>query len=136
MKDIIYRLAVGIVAVAAVYGAGYGIYSLFRIRWYTSESVASGIVYNVKNDKWISGATSFGIRASVDTVVNENTESTYCLPKGSPYIDLINEAAENKDIKVIVRTSKVSFRFSEGATTCIDNVVVERQVKTNVEENK
>ena len=104
-----------------------GIYTLMKIRWSPSESVVSGVVYDVKNNEWISGNTSFSVRASEDTVVTEENRSSYCLPNGSEYIDLINRASEDKSIKVIVRTSKVSFRIVEGATTCVDNVVVEEQ---------
>lgn len=103
----------------------YGFYTLFRIRWTPSESRVSGIVYNVKNSEWISGNTSFSVRAAVDTYVSEENQSSYCLPSDSPYIELVNKAAENKQIKVIVKTSKVSFRIVEGATTCVDNVTVE-----------
>lgn len=102
-----------------------GLYTLFKIRWQTSESVVSGIVYNVRNDEFISGNTSFSIRAAVDTVVTEENKSSYCLPSGSPYIELINRASEDKEIKVIVRTSKVPFTIAEGATTCMPNVTVE-----------
>lgn len=106
----------------------WGVSALLRIRWSPSESRVSGIVYNVKNDKWISGSTSFSVRAAVDTYVTEENASNYCLPAGSPYIALVNKAAEDKDIKVVVRTSKVSFRLVEGVTTCVDNTTVE-QVK-------
>lgn len=125
MKETISKVASVAFVIAALYGVAWGIYSLFRIRWSPSESRVSGIVYNVKNDEWISGNTSFSVRAAENTVVTEENESSYCLPKDSKYIDLVNRAAEDKRIKVVVRTSKVSFRLVEGATTCVDNVTVE-----------
>lgn len=106
----------------------WGIYTVTKIRWSPSESTASGVVYNVKNNEWISGNTSFSLRASEDTVVTEENKSSYCLPKGSEYIELVNKASEDKRIKVVVRTSKVPFRIVEGATTCVPNVTIE-QVK-------
>lgn len=114
-----------IVAIVLTFGVFWSIYALTRIRWSPSESRVSGVVYNVKNDEWISGNTSFAVRAAENTVVTEENESSYCLPKGSKYIELVNKAAEDKSIKVIVRTSKVSLRLVEGATTCVDNVTVE-----------
>lgn len=103
----------------------WGFRALGRMRWQTSETRVSGIVYNTKNNKWISGATSFSVRASEDTYVSEENESSFCLPHGSKYIDLVNKAAENKSIKVVVRESKVPFHLAEGVTTCVDNVTVE-----------
>lgn len=120
-------IAEAAVLIAVVVGVVWGFYTMTKIRWSPSESTASGVVYNVKNKKFISGNTSFRLRASEDTVVTEENISSYCLPKDSPYIELVNKASENKDIKVIVRTSKVSFRVVEGATTCVDNVVVEEK---------
>lgn len=95
---------------------------LAGIRWESSEQNVSGVVYNVKNNEWISGNTSFSIRASIDTVVTDENKSSFCLPPNSPYISLVNEASENKDIKVVVKTSKV-FKIVD-PFTCVDNVTV------------
>lgn len=90
-----------------------------------SEQVVSGVVYNTKNNNAISGKTTFSVRASEDTYVSEENKSSYCLPKDSPYIDLVNKAAQDKSIKVIVTTSKF-FKFA-APWTCVDNVKVERR---------
>ena len=66
----------------------------------------SGIVYNTQNSHLISGNTTFSVRAGIDTYVNQNNESSYCLPPNSPYIALVNKAAADKRIKVNVTTSK------------------------------
>lgn len=93
------------------------------LRITASEELVSGIVYNNTNNGWISGKTTFSVRAGVDTYVNESNESTYCLPKGSPYIDLVNKAAADKTIKVVVTTSKV-FEIVGTPFDCVDNVTV------------
>jgi len=95
------------------------------IKWQPSEDLVSGIVYNNTNNSWPNGNTSFSIRASTDTYVNAKNESSYCLPKGSPYIPLVKEAAANKDVKVVVTTKKV-FKLAS-PFTCVDNVVVTRE---------
>lgn len=100
-------------------------WALPSLRIEASEQNVSGIVYNVKNDAFISGNTHFSVRAAVDTLVTEENESSYCLPPNSPYIALVNEAAENKDIKVVVKTSKV-FRLVSAPWVCVDNVTVTR----------
>lgn len=87
-----------------------------------SEENVSGIVYNTSNSSAISGNTRFSVRAAVDTYVTEENKSSYCLPKGSPYIALVNKAAANKNIKVQVTTKK-GFWIKK-PWTCIDNVVV------------
>lgn len=107
------------------------IHTVLRIRFQPSEHVVSGIAYNVENDVWISGATKFSIRASVDTYVSEENKSSYCVPKGSPYIELINEAAQDKSIILIIRSAKVSPTLAEGVTTCYPNVTVERQAQND-----
>lgn len=95
---------------------------LMSIKWETSEKNVSGIVYNLSNDALISGNTHFSVRASENTYVSGENKSSYCLPPGSKYIELVNQAAEDKDIKVIVKTSKV-FTF-KAPWTCVDNVTV------------
>lgn len=91
-------------------------------RWEWSEDNVSGIVYNTENNGFISGATSFSVRAAVDTYVSEENKSSYCLPKGSPYIALVNKAAADKSVKVVVTTQK-GFWFKM-PWTCIGNVTV------------
>jgi preprotein translocase subunit Sec63 len=81
-------------------------FALLCVRFKLSNEVVSGIVYNTTNDRAISGATCFYVRAGENTYVNENNESSYCLPKGSPYIALVNKAAEDKRIKVVVTAHK------------------------------
>lgn len=99
---------------------------LLFTRWEWSEDIVSGIVYDNTNNAVISGKTNFKIRASVDTYVSEDNVSRYCLPKNSPYIPLVNEAAADKSIKVVVKTRK-GFWFKM-PWTCIDNVTVEKQL--------
>lgn len=115
-----------ILGVLAVIGFIVGLaVLLFFTRWEWSEDLVSGIVYNNTNNAVISGNTDFKVRAAVDTYVNEDNESSYCLPPNSPYIPLVNKAAADKTIKVIVKTKK-GFWF-EMPWTCIDNVIVEQQ---------
>lgn len=95
------------------------------VRIAASEQNVSGVVYNTTNNKFISGNTHFSVRASVDTYTNEQNQSSYCLPPNSPYKDLVNEAAANKEIKVQVKTSKM-FRVESAPWKCADNVVVTR----------
>lgn len=100
------------------------VWGLLGLRAELSEQNVSGIVYNVTNDSFISGNTHFSIRAAVDTYINDKNESSYCLPPNSPYIALVNEAAENKDIKLSVKTSKVFTVTTPWG--CVDNVTVTR----------
>lgn len=80
--------------------------SLFFVRFKLSNEVVSGIVYNTTNDRAISGATCFSVRASEATYVNEDTKSSYCLPKNSQYKKLVNRAAADKRVKVTVEARK------------------------------
>lgn len=89
-----------------------------------SEQNVSGIVYNTKNNSIISGNTTFSIRASENTYVSEENKSSYCLPPNSQYKELVNKAARDKRIKVVVATSKY-FKL-KAPWTCVDNVKVER----------
>ena len=97
---------------------------LLGIRIEPAEQNVSGVVYNTTNNAWLSGNTRFSVRASEDTVVSEENRSSYCLPPGSPYIALVNEAAKNKTMKVSVTTSKVLTVTTPWG--CVDNVTVER----------
>lgn len=82
------------------------IFAIFFVRFKLSNETVSGIVYNTTNDRFISGATCFGVRASEATYVNEETKSTYCIPKNSEYKDLVNRAAADKRVKVTVTAKK------------------------------
>lgn len=84
----------------------FPIFALFAVRFNLSNERVSGIVYNTTNDRAISGATCFSVRAGENTYVNQNNTSSYCLPKGSQYIGLVNKAAEDKRVKVVVVAHK------------------------------
>lgn len=97
---------------------------VFFSNWEMSEDNVSGIVYNTTNNSVISGNTNFSIRASEDTFISEENRSSYCLPPNSQYIELVNEAARDKTIKIQVTSAK-GFWFKM-PWTCIDNITVER----------
>jgi hypothetical protein len=80
--------------------------ALFTVRFKLSNEVVSGIVYNTTNDRAISGATCFYVRAGENTPVNEKNTSSYCLPKNSPYKALVSKAAADKRVKVTVEAHK------------------------------
>lgn len=101
------------------------IYLLFSVRLQTSDNVASGIVYNNQNNSIFIGNTYFSVRASENTVVTGENTSKFCLPPNSPYIKLVNEAAKDKNIKVVVTSNKV-FTMVLSPWHCVDNVKVER----------
>lgn len=101
------------------------IYVLLSVRLQTSDNIASGIVYNNQNNSIFIGNTYFSIRASENTVVTGENTSKFCLPPNSPYIKLVNEAAKDKNIKVVVTSSKV-FTMVLSPWHCADNVKVER----------
>nr|DAP16289.1 MAG TPA: hypothetical protein [Caudoviricetes sp.] len=115
----IMLLAVSIAVLVSI------VYRSSLMRWVTSESIVSGIVYNSQNDVIPSGNTYFSVRASENTVVTEENKSEFCLPPNSPYIKLVNEAAKNKNIKVVVTSNKV-FTMVSFPWQCVDNVKVER----------
>lgn len=101
------------------------IYLLFSVRLQTSDNVVSGIVYNNQNNSIFTGNTYFSIRASENTVVTGENTSKFCLPPNSPYIKLVNEAAKDKNIKVVVTSNKV-FTMVLSPWHCVDNIKVER----------
>lgn len=101
------------------------IYCILSVRLQTSETIASGIVYNNQNNSIFTGNTYFSIRASENTVVTKENISKFCLPPNSPYIKLVNEAAKDKNIKVVVTSSKV-LTMVPSPWHCVDNVKVER----------
>lgn len=96
--------------------------ALFFVGFKGSNERVSGVVYNTSNDSLIAGNTYFSVRASEDTYVSQENRSSYCLPPNSPYIDLVNRAAENKEIKVVVTAEK--YFAIKAPWTCIDNVKV------------
>lgn len=98
------------------------IWFLMSFKVALSEQNVSGVAYNVSNNSWLSGNTDFSIRASEDTYVSEENRSSYCLPPNSPYIKLVNEAAEDKTIKLQVETKKVF--YLDLPWKCPDNVTV------------
>ena len=101
------------------------IYCILSVRLQTSETIASGIVYNNQNNSIFTGNTYFRIRASENTIVTGENISRLCLPPNSPYTKLVNEAAKDKNIKVVVTSSKV-FTMVLSPWHCVDNVKVER----------
>lgn len=101
------------------------LYLLFSVRLQTSDNVVSGIVYNNQNNSIFGGNIYFRVRASENTVVTKENTSKFCLPPNSPYIKLVNEAAKDKNIKVVVTSSKV-FTMVPSPWHCVDNVKVER----------
>lgn len=98
------------------------IFAAFFVRFSLSNSTASGIAYNTTNDRFISGATQFSLRAGENTPVTEENQSVYCLPPNSPYKDLVNRAAADKRIKIQVDTTK--YFAIKAPWVCQDNVKV------------
>lgn len=135
MKNKIYDILPSVIAVlitalicVAIAGAViWGIWALCHLSWKSSEEVVSGIVYDAHFDDWPGHNTTFKIRAAAEMAVTEGTSSTYCLPSGSQYESIIREAAEDKDIKVIVRVKQMSPHFREGVFKCEDNVEVTKK---------
>lgn len=119
MEDTIGGVLIGLVIIGVIAMFGLLIFS----KWEISEDNVSGIVYSTTNNGAISGATHFKVRAGIDTYIDKETnESAYCLPQNSPYKELVNKAAANKNVKVQVQTKK-GF-WVKAPWTCIDNVVV------------
>ena len=100
------------------------IFLVAGIRVEMSEQSVSGVAYNTTHNAWLSGNTRFSIRAAENTLVTEENQSSYCLPPGSPYIELVDKASKNKDIKLVITTEKV-FTYVMPPWTCIENVKVE-----------
>lgn len=100
--------------------------SIFFLRFQTSQSVVSGIVYDTTNNQFISGNTNFCIRAGINTYVGSQTNQTcYCLPPHSPYINLINKATQDKTIKVIVTSNP--YIVIQSPFTCRANTKVVKE---------
>lgn len=92
------------------------------IRWQPSNDVVSGIVYNTSKDNFPVGSTTFSVRAAVDTYVTEENQSSFCLPKGSPYIAIVDKAAQDKNVKVVVTKNK--YFAVQAPWVCAPNVTV------------
>ncbi len=114
------KVATGIII---LFGLGFFLL-LFGIKWETSEDLVSGIVYDNANNKIVTGKSTFKVRASAEMYAGKDTSRTYCLPKDSPYIPLVKEAAADKNIKIVVKTSK-NFQIM-WPMSCPSNVVVEK----------
>lgn len=82
------------------------VFSIFFVRFKLSNETVSGIAYNTTNNRFISDATCFSVRAGENTPVTEENQSTYCLPPNSPYKELVNRAAGDKRIKIRVNANK------------------------------
>src|SRR4051812_24509065 len=96
--------------------------AMLTVRFKASNEVVSGIAYNTKNDHLLSGKTTFSVRAGENTYVSTENKSSYCLPPNSPYKELVNKAAEDKRIKIVV-TAKKYFAI-QAPWTCKNNVMV------------
>lgn len=97
--DILWGLAVLVLVPAFIF-------AVLFVRFQASNSVVSGIAYNTSNDSFIGGNTHFSVRASENTYVTEENQSSYCLPPDSPYKELVNRAAQNKSVKIVVTADK------------------------------
>jgi hypothetical protein len=111
-------------ALAIVGGVAWGIWALAHFSWKTGEDIVSGIIYNAQFNDWPGHNTTFKIRAAAEMAVTEGTSPTYCLPSGSQYESVVREAAENKDIKVIVRVKQMPPHLRESIFKCEDNIEV------------
>jgi hypothetical protein len=102
------------------------IFTIFFVRFKLSNETVSGIVYNTTNNRFTSDATQFSVRAGENTYTTEENKSTYCLPPNSPYKELVNRAAQDKRIKVVVSADK--YFAIKAPWTCQPNVKV-KEVK-------
>ena len=116
------RVSVLIGVILAILGC---VYLIGRISWHTSDKIVSGIVYNATFDSWPDGNTTFKVRASAEMAVTDETSPTYCLPPDSPYIEIVKQAAADKNIKVIVRVNKRPPHLRDSFLHCDDNTEVE-----------
>lgn len=101
---------------------GLFLFTALFVRFQLSNSVVSGIAYNTSNNSFIGDNTHFSIRAGENTLVTEENQSTYCLPPNSPYKDLVNRAAQDKRVKLVVTADK--FFAIKLPWTCYPNVKV------------
>lgn len=112
----------GFVEILVLLGIVLVFVALFTVRFKLSNEITSGIVYNTTNDRFISGATQFSVRAGENTPVTEENQSVYCLPPNSPYKDLVNRASADKRVKVQVEAGK--YFVIKAPWVCHDNVKV------------
>lgn len=101
-----------------------GIWFLAHLRVHLSEDVVSGIVYNASFDEWPNNKTCFSVRAAAEMAVTEDTSPRYCLPAGSQYTDIVRKAAEDKNVKVVVKVKKSSPHLVKGWLDPDDNIEV------------
>lgn len=102
------------------------LFTALFVRFKASDDVTSGIAYNTRNNALISGNTNFSVRAGENTPIDENNESSYCLPPNSPYKALVNKAAADKNVKITVEAGK--YFAIQMPWECNSNVVV-KEVK-------
>lgn len=124
-----FILGTVLICVAIAGAVIWGVWALCHFSWQASEEVVSGIVYDAHFDDWPGHNTTFKIRAAAEMAVTEGTSSTYCLPSGSQYESIVREAAEDKNIKVIVRVKQMPPHFREGVFKCEDNVEVTKKAE-------
>lgn len=109
-------------AILTIIVAAVFVFMLFFTSFKLNNEVTSGIAYNTTNDSFIGGNTNFSVRAGENTPVTEENQSQYCLPKGSPYIAVVNKAAADKRVKIEVHSNK---HFTIRAPwQCASNVTV------------
>ena len=101
---------------------GLIIFAALFVRFQLSNSVVSGIAYNTSNDSLIGGNTHFSVRAGENTPVTKENESSFCLPPNSPYKDLVNRAAQDKRVKIVVTAEK--YFAIQAPWVCAPNIKV------------
>ncbi len=112
----------GLIEVMAMAIAMGLLFAMLFVRFSAVNERVSGVVYNTTNNSFIGGNTHFSVRASEATYTTEANQSTYCLPGGSPYIELVNRAAEDKRVKIVVITEK--YFAIQAPWVCKDNIKV------------
>lgn len=128
MKNNMVSGLLTVIAALAIIGAIIcAFWAVFHFSWQSSEEVVSGIVYDAHFDDWPAHNTTFKIRAAAEMAVTEGTSPTYCLPKGSQYEGIVREAAEDKNIKVIVKVKPMPPHFRKGVFECEDNIEVTKK---------
>lgn len=115
-----YIEALGVISVLVL--VGVLLFAMFFVRFKLSNEVTSGIAYNTTNNRFISNATGFSVRAGENTPITDENQSTYCLPPNSQYKDLVNRAAEDKRVKITVNAKK--YFTIKAPWTCQPNVTV------------
>lgn len=98
------------------------IFAALFVRFQLSNQTVSGIAYNVSHNSFIGDNTHFSVRAGENTPVSEENQSTYCLPPNSQYKDLVNRAAQDKRVKIVVTADK--YFAIKAPWVCYPNVKV------------